>query len=72
MSAAIILVTNENGKEAAVTIAANKEEARAVAGICKRLTGARFVGIDTMAASMLLCEAYGEISKAWEANPGAC
>lgn len=67
MSTAIIIVSNEGGKERAVTIAASKEGARQVVGICKRMTGSRFIGVETMAALPVLSEAWGQLSYEWEA-----
>lgn len=66
MATAIVIVSNEGGVERAVTIAATKEAARQVAGICKRIKGSRFVGADTMAAPRLLADAYGVMGEEWE------
>lgn len=70
MATAIILVSNMGGKDSAITIAASKKAAAEVAGICKRIKGAKYVGVETMAATALLCEAFKVISQDWEKNPG--
>ena len=44
MAMAIMILSNEGGKDAAVIVAASKEEAREVAGIAKRCAGAKFFG----------------------------
>ena len=66
MATAIMILSNEGGKEGVITIAASKEAAREVVGIAKRATGSRYVGIETMAAAPLLSEAFGTISRDWE------
>lgn len=70
MATAVIIVTNEGGRESVATIAASKEAARQVVGIAKRATGSRYVGVETMAALPLLAEALETMSKDWERERG--
>ena len=66
MAMAIMILSNEGGKDAAVIVAASKEEAREVAGIAKRATGARYVGAETMAGVVLVSETMAAMGKRWE------
>lgn len=50
MAMAIMILSNEGGRDVATIVAASRDEAKAVAGIAKRTTGARYVGAETMAA----------------------
>ena len=69
MATAIIIVTDEGGKEAATTIAASRKEAGKVVRICKRMKGSKFVPIESMAATGLIAEAFGTIEKDWQKDP---
>lgn len=70
MATAILIVSDEGGREAVATIAANKAAARKVIGIAKKAKGSRFVPIESMAATGLLAEAFGTIEADWKKNPG--
>ena len=67
MATAIMILTNEGGRERVTTIAASKEAAREVVGIAKRATGSKFVGVESMAALPLLSEAWAAIDGDWAA-----
>lgn len=70
MATAIMILSNEGGKDGVITIAANKKAAREVVGIAKKAKGSRFVPIDSMAATGLLAEAFAVIDRDWKKNPG--
>ena len=48
------------------TIASSKEAAREVVGIAKRATGSKFLPPSSMAAPILMSEAWDAVAKAWE------
>lgn len=65
MATAIMILSNEGGREAVTTIAASKEAAREVVGIAKRATGTRFLSVSSMAAPIILSEAYKVMGEQW-------
>ena len=66
MATAIMILTNDGGRDAVTTIAASREEAREVVGIAKRATGSKFLPPSSMAAPILMSEAWDAVAKAWE------
>ena len=66
MAMAIMILSNEGGKETATIVAASKGDAKEVAGIAKRATGARYVGAETMAGVVLVSETMAAMGKRWE------
>ena len=66
MATAIMILTNDGGRDAVTTIAASREEAREVVGIAKRATGSKFLSPASMAAPVLMAEAWEAVAKAWE------
>ena len=66
MATAIMILTNDGGRDAVTTIAASKEAAREVVGIAKRATGSKFLPPSSMAAPILMSEAWDAVAKAWE------
>ena len=66
MAMAIMILSNEGGKDAAVIVAASKEEAREVAGIAKRCAGAKFLGAETEEALRLAGDALADMGHKWE------
>ena len=66
MAIAIMILSNEGGKEAVTTIAPSKEAAREVVGIAKRATGTKFLSVSSMAAPIMLSEAYKAMGDQWE------
>lgn len=66
MATAIMILTNDGGRDAVTTIAASREEAREVVGIAKRATGSKFLSPASMAAPVLMAEAWETVAKAWE------
>lgn len=66
MATAIMILSNDSGRDGALIIAASKEDARAVAGIVKRCTGSRYLGIDNPQAIQAAAEAWDIIGRVWE------
>lgn len=66
MAMAIMILSNETGKDTATIVAASQEDAKEVAGIAKRATGAKYVGAETMAGGMLVSETMAALGKRWE------
>lgn len=66
MATAIMILSNEGGKETAAIVAASRDEAKAVAGIAKRCKGSRYLEIDNPMAIQTTAEAWDIIGKAWE------
>lgn len=66
MATAIMILSNEGGKEGVITIAASKSAAKEVVRIAKRAKGSKYVGIETMATMPLLSEALKVINDEWE------
>ncbi len=64
MATAIMILTNDDGQDKALIVAASKDEARAVAGIAKRCTGSRYLGADNPKATECLADAWERIYKA--------
>lgn len=66
MAIAIMILSNEGGKDAATIVAASKEEAREVAGIAKRCNGARYLGAETEEALRLTGDTLADMGRRWE------
>ena len=66
MAMAIVILSNEGGRDVATIVAASRDEARAVAGIAKRATGAKYVGAETMAGVRLVSDVMAAMGKRWE------
>lgn len=66
MATAIMILSNDGGQDRALIISASKDDARAVAGIAKRCTGSRYLGIDNPQALQATADAWGVIGRAWE------
>jgi hypothetical protein len=66
MAIAIMILSNEGGRDAVTTIAPSKEAAREVVGIAKRATGTKFLSVSSMAAPIMLSEAYKVMGEQWE------
>ncbi len=65
MAMAIMILSNEGGRDVATIVAASRDEAKAVAGIAKRATGAKYLGVETMAARKLIDEAILSMGEKW-------
>ena len=66
MAIAIMILSNEGGKDAATIVAASKDEAREVAGIAKRCNGARYLGAETEEALRLTGDTLADMGRRWE------
>ena len=65
MAMAIMILSNDSGKDTATIVAASREDAKAVAGIAKRTTGAKYLGVETLAARKLIDEAVLTMGEKW-------
>lgn len=68
MAIAILIVSNEGGKESVTTIAASESEAREAVGVLERGAGSRFFGVDTEAATAYTARAWEVMGQHWEKN----
>lgn len=66
MAMAIMILSNEGGRDVATIVAASKGDAKEVAGIAKRVTGAKYVGAESMAATLLVGDTLAAMGKRWE------
>lgn len=66
MAMAIVILSNEGGKDRALIVSASREEARAVAGIARRCTGSRYLGIETKEALSSISDAVALMGGKWE------
>lgn len=70
MAIAIAVLSNDGGKDKALIIAASRKDAQEVAGIAKRLTGSKYMGIDNPQAALALSDAWGEVEETAEQYKG--
>lgn len=66
MAIAIMILSNEGGKDTATIVAASRADAREVAGIAKRCNGARYLGAETEEALKLTGDTLAEMGRKWE------
>ena len=67
MAIALMIVSNEGGKESVTTIAASEQEAREAVGVLERGAGSRFLGVETENASKFIARAWEVMDKHWAA-----
>lgn len=65
-----MILSNEGGKDSAVIVAASREDAKEVAGIAKKATGAKYLGAETEEALRLTGDALAEMGRKWEREHG--
>lgn len=66
MAMAIVILSNEGGKDKALIVAASREDAKAVAGIARKCTGSRYLGIDNPKAIECAAEAWDMMGRKWQ------
>lgn len=66
MAIAIMILSDEGGRNSATIVAASKADAKAVAGIAKRCSGARYLGAETEEALRLTGDTLADMGRRWE------
>ncbi len=68
MALAVMIVSNEGGKDSVTTIAASREEAKEAAGVLARSPTRKTYGIETVTALKYICRAWQVMGEKWGCN----